>query len=151
MLGPIWSIEYRALDYIGDHLDRYPVVVLARAGRTWSLFRPFDMVQYNTYEGRPRWVTQAGLVMYYPLLLLAGWGWFVSRRRIQRWPLLVPPIIVTLTALVSLGEPRYRVPAEPVIVVLAALAIDEIARRRAGRAPDTEPTHTEPTDLATSQ
>ncbi|MBM3674998.1 MAG: hypothetical protein FJW88_08580 [Actinobacteria bacterium] len=118
-----------ALDYIGEHLDRYPVVVLARAARTWSAFRPFDMLEYDVLEGRPRWVNQASLAFYYPLVGLAIWGLFLARGRVQVWPLLVPPIIATLAAFVALGLPRYRVIAEPGIVVLAAIALDTLVGR----------------------
>ena len=38
----------RALHYMRMHLQRMPVVVLARIGRTWSLYRPLDMVAFNS-------------------------------------------------------------------------------------------------------
>src|SRR5205823_6311856 len=48
----------RAFDYISAHKSRVPVVVLARIGRTWGLFRPGDMVKYNIQEDREEWVTR---------------------------------------------------------------------------------------------
>ena len=81
------------------HLRRMPVVVLARVGRTWSLFRPLDMVEFNKGEGREPWVTRLGLVVYYPTLIAAIGGAVVMwQRRARRalWVLLVPAIAVTV-------------------------------------------------------
>ena len=63
-----------ASTYIKHHASRLPVVMLARVGRTWSLFRPVDMVSFNAGEDRERWVTRLGLYAYYPTLLFAIGG-----------------------------------------------------------------------------
>ena len=39
-----------------------PIVVLARVARTWSLYRPLDMVRFNAGEDREGWVTRLGLI-----------------------------------------------------------------------------------------
>ncbi len=131
----------KAIDYTRHHEGRYLVVVLARAGRDWSLFRPADMVSLNVTEGRPRWVTISGLVWYYPLLVAAIVGAvLLRRRRAQLWPLLSIPLVVTLTAFVSWGQIRYRSYAEPVLVVLAAVALSSIRRRRETTLRDDETT-----------
>jgi 4-amino-4-deoxy-L-arabinose transferase-like glycosyltransferase len=120
----------RAFDYIRDHKKRAVLVPFARVGRTWSLFRPWDMVSYNKGEGREGWVTTLGLVAYYPLLIAAVAGWVVMRRRRRRsWPLLVPVLIVTIASAATYGQTRFRVPAEPTLVVLAAVAIAAVAAR----------------------
>jgi len=120
----------RAFDYIGDHKKRAVLVAFARVGRTWSLFRPWDMVSYNKGEGREGWVTTLGLIAYFPLLIAAVAGWVVMRRRRRRsWPLLVPVLVVTIASAVTYGQTRFRVPAEPTIVVLAAVAIAAAATR----------------------
>jgi 4-amino-4-deoxy-L-arabinose transferase-like glycosyltransferase len=112
----------KAFTYMRGHLQRLPVVLAARVGRDWSLFRPQDAVSEN--EGRPGWVTDWGLALYYPLLALAVGGAVVLwRRRAPVWPLLVPVIIVTASTLVSYGQVRFRVEAEPVLVVLASVAM----------------------------
>jgi 4-amino-4-deoxy-L-arabinose transferase-like glycosyltransferase len=120
------SHEYRhqALSYMRAHKARLALVMGVRVGRTWNLFRPTDMLAINATEGRPEWATATGLVMYYPLVAGAVVGAVVLRRR-RRWlaPLLVPPVIVTLTSLAFYGQTRLRVPAEPCLVVLAAVAV----------------------------
>ena len=115
----------RAFEYINDgRRTQFVKVVAARIGRDWGLFRPLDMPFLNESEGRPRWLTQLGMWFYYPLLAAAIGGAVVLRKRRQRfWPLVVPAIIVTLGAVASYGQTRFRVPAEPVIVVLAAVAV----------------------------
>jgi 4-amino-4-deoxy-L-arabinose transferase-like glycosyltransferase len=119
-----------AIDYMSKHKKRAGVVILARIGRNYSLFRPADMLSWNEAEGRPRWVTALGLWFYYPLLAFAIGGVVVMKRRhVRQWPILVPPIIVVASTLVSYGQTRFRVPAEPSIVLLAAVAIGALATR----------------------
>jgi 4-amino-4-deoxy-L-arabinose transferase-like glycosyltransferase len=130
----------RAFTYMRGHLQRVPVVLAARVGRDWSVFRPQDAVEET--EGRPRWVTELGLAFYYPMLALAVGGTAVLwRRRTPVWPLLVPPIIVTLSAVVSYGRVRFRVEAEPVLVVLASVALAAVLGwwRQRRREPPIEP------------
>ncbi len=120
----------RAFDYIKAHKGRAAVVELARIGRDWGLFRPGDMLKWNEAEGRPSWVTGLGMVFYYPILLLAIGGVVVlKRRRIRQWPVLVPPIIVTVGTVLSYGQTRFRVTAEPSLVVLASVAIVALSVR----------------------
>ena len=120
----------RAFDYIGDHKKRAVLVTFARVGRTWSLYRPWDMINYNKGEGREGSVTTLGLIAYYPLLIAAVGGWVVMRRRRRRsWPLLVPVLVVTIASAATYGQTRFRVPAEPTIVVLAAVAVAAVVAR----------------------
>ena len=120
------ALRRRGIDYAKAHTSRLPVVVLARVGRTWSLYRPLDMVQLNQGEDREAWVTRLGLVVYYPTLLLAIAGavdLWRRRRRWVLWVLAVPPIIVTLNTIGTYGQTRFRAGAEPSLAVLAAVGI----------------------------
>jgi hypothetical protein len=47
----------------------------------------------------------------------------------RQWPLLMPPLIVTVGTILAYGQTRFRVPAEPSLVVLAAVAIAALAAR----------------------
>ena len=71
----------RAFHYMRTHLRRLPIVIVARIGRTWSLYRPIDMVSFNEGEGREAWVTRLGLVAYYPTLVAAVGGVVVMVKR----------------------------------------------------------------------
>jgi 4-amino-4-deoxy-L-arabinose transferase-like glycosyltransferase len=115
----------RAFDYMKAHKRRLPVVVAARVGRTWSLFRPFDMLWFNAGEGRERWATALGLWAYYPLLTLAVAGGIVLARRAARtlWVLAVPAIVATIGVAATYGQTRFRAAAEPSIVILGAIAV----------------------------
>jgi 4-amino-4-deoxy-L-arabinose transferase-like glycosyltransferase len=121
----------RAFDYAGDHLRRVPIVVAARVARTWSLYRPLDMVSFNEGEGRERVVTRLGLAFYYPTVVAAVAGAILLWRRGQRfalWTLLVPAITVTIGVAVSYGQTRFRAAAEPSLAVLAAAALVALVR-----------------------
>jgi 4-amino-4-deoxy-L-arabinose transferase-like glycosyltransferase len=112
--------------YAGDHLGRLPVVLAARLGRVWSVYKPFAIP-----EGRSVRVQKAGVVMFFVLVPFAVAGAFVLRRRgVVTWILLAPFMIVAVTALATYGNLRFREPAELCTVVLAAVAIDELLRRR---------------------
>ena len=53
----------QAIDYIGDHMDRLPVVVAARIGRLWNVFRPGQGTDFDVlFERRARFPTDAGLL-----------------------------------------------------------------------------------------
>jgi 4-amino-4-deoxy-L-arabinose transferase-like glycosyltransferase len=122
----------QALRYIRHHKARFPVVVAARIGRDFSVFRPQDMVDFNAGEGRKKWITVAGLVFYYPLVLLAVAGVVLLRRRGKLWwPLVAPAFVVVGSAFASYGQTRFRISAEPSIVVLSATALVAVVPRAA--------------------
>jgi hypothetical protein len=130
--------RHRGLDYITHHGSRLAVVILARLGRTWSLYRPLDMVAFNAGEDRERWVTRLGLIAYYPTLLLAiGGAVMLWRRRAwaSLWILNAPVVVVTVGAIITYGQTRFRAAAEPSLAMLAAVAIAAtVTHLRAGKA-----------------
>jgi asparagine N-glycosylation enzyme membrane subunit Stt3 len=76
-------------------------------------------------------VTVLGLIAFYPLLVLAVYGAVVvhRRRRFPVWPLLVPVVIVTIASAATYGQTRFRVPAEPSLVVLGAVGLAAVIDR----------------------
>ena len=58
-------------------------------------------------------------------------GAYVLRREPSLLLLLSMPVLVTLTGVLFWGNPRFRRPAEIVLVVLAGVAIDALLARRA--------------------
>ena len=139
-----------AFHYMRQHLGRLPVVVAVREARIWGAYRPFQMARISTAEGRPRWVSLLGWGSSWALLLLAVPGAMALRRRaIPLTPLLVPLLIVAVTAAVFYGIVRFRTPAEPSIVVLAAVGLDSLVFKHqgAGREP-TRQVREEPSSVA---
>ena len=122
----------RALAYARGHWERLPEVVVARIGRTWSLYRPTDMIAFNIGEGREAWVTRLGLFVYYPTLIAALAGsvalWRARKRR-ELWVLIVPALSVTLGVAISYGQTRFRATAEPSLALLAGVAVSALHAR----------------------
>lgn len=123
-----------ALDYITDNLGRLPVVMAARVGRMWDLYGARDNLDMNiAVEDRGVWPSRTGLWLYYALLPLAVVGGVAMRRRhLPIWPMLTIAAMVTVTAAVTFGLTRYRVPADAVLVVLGASGLDAVISRVAG-------------------
>ncbi len=126
-------VRDQGIDYARDHVGRLPVVAAARFGRVWELYRPFHNVHLNQIEGRELGVSRAGLFAYWALLPLAAGGVVVlRRRRVTLVPVLAPVAMVTIAAVSTYGNVRFRSGAEPVLALLAALALDAVI---GGRAP----------------
>jgi 4-amino-4-deoxy-L-arabinose transferase-like glycosyltransferase len=124
-----WRRE--GLDYATGHASRWPAVVPVRVLRTWDLWQPRRQVE--SAEGRARWAEIAGVAAYYLLLPLAiGGGVLLWRRdRGTAAILLMPALLVTISSAIGYGNPRFRHAFELSIVVLAAVALVALARRRA--------------------
>lgn len=126
----------KGLRYIRHHLDRVPVVVAARVGRVWSVYRPAQGPHLDVIEGRNLRVSQAGLAAYWLLVpfAVAGVVILARRRSLALLPLLAPVAMVTLTAITTYGTTRFRAGAEVSIVVLATVAVDaSVTALRHGR------------------
>ncbi|MBV6508263.1 MAG: hypothetical protein JJLCMIEE_01323 [Acidimicrobiales bacterium] len=131
----VWEAAARAegIDYMTTHLGEVPVVVLARVGRLWELYRPLQGVELSAYaEHRGLWPTRLALVSYYVLLLIGAYGLVVLwRRKVTVVPMVALAAMVTFTAAVSFGITRYRVPVDVGLAVLAGVAVDQWLRNRA--------------------
>ena len=127
------ELRRRGIDYALEHKGRLPVVLTVRVLRTWDLYRPRQGVRFARVEGRAQWAQWAGLAAYYVALALAVYGAVRLRRRDAGAlaVLLAPPVMVTAMSLVGYGLTRFRLAAEISIVVLAAVALDALRRRRA--------------------
>lgn len=140
----------KATAYIEDHWTDLPPVVLARIGRMWDVYRPMQGLDFNVFfERRGLWPSRAALAMYWAMLPFAAYGLVVLRRRGRTIiPFVALAVLVTFTAASTFGITRYRVPVEVGLVVLAALALDDLWRRwRArGREEPAEEPAAEPAD-----
>ena len=123
------GLRRRAIDYARHHLTRLPLVVAAREGRVWSVFKVRDMVSLNRGEGRERWASWLAFGSFW-LLVPVGWlGWRRLRARgVLTAPLTLLAAHVALVAAAFYGLVRFRVPFEVVLVVLAAVALTPTER-----------------------
>ncbi len=122
----------RAETFVRDNLGRVPVVVAARVGRVLGLYPPGRLIDVEVFfEGRERWLATLGLITFYPVAIGAVAGAVVLRRRrtVPVFPLVAVPAIVIVTVAITYGSNRFRAPAETSLVVLAAIAVDEVWRR----------------------
>lgn len=121
--------RHEALSYVRHHVTRVPIVALERVGRTLDLFALDNLVHQDVGEDRERWASWVGIVSFWLLAPVAGFGAILTRRR-DRAVLLIPVVIALATTIMVYGGHRIRSSAEPTIVVLAAIAIDHWMTRR---------------------
>ncbi len=120
----------KATDYIGDHLDEVPKVMAARVGRILGLYRPLQGIDFDTFfERRIRRHVQVGLLAHYAVMSAAVVGAFVWRRHTTLLPLAAVAATSLATAAITFGITRYRVGADLVFLVLAAVALDHLIDR----------------------
>jgi 4-amino-4-deoxy-L-arabinose transferase-like glycosyltransferase len=125
--------------YITDHVGDLPRVVTARVARLWHAYQIDQGLRLDGFiEGRSGGRPGASLIIvrlalysFYPLVLLAVAGGVVlHRRKVPIHPLVAQALLATFTAATTFGVTRYRAGAEVAIVVLAAVAVDAVLRRR---------------------
>jgi hypothetical protein len=114
----------KAYAFIGDHTGDIPRVALARLGRTWGLYHPWQQVQLDAIELRPQSLSRAGMVSLWVLEAGAVAGVvLLRRRRALCLPLLSVPVALSAATVMVYGTTRFRAAAEPAVVVLAAVAV----------------------------
>ena len=117
--------------YATDHLSEVPRVLLVRVARVWDLYAPLQNARLGTDDGRPEWTNRLGLAVYAALVPFACAGLVLLRRRnVLLLPLVIQPVLVTITAALIWGAIRFRAPAEVAMVILAAVALDRLGDRR---------------------
>ncbi len=117
-------------DYFFDHLDRLPVVAVARVARVFDVFKPGQNVWLNWWlEGRGKAASTVGLWAYYALIPFGIYGGvLLHRRRITLIPVLSTVVVVAVAAAITFGLTRYRVPVDVALVVLAGVGADGVLR-----------------------
>jgi 4-amino-4-deoxy-L-arabinose transferase-like glycosyltransferase len=122
-----WRREAR--DYARDHVGRLPIVAAVRFLRVWDLWQPRRQVMFA--EGRHRRVEQAGVAVYFVLLVLGAVGAVALRRRgVPLLVLLAPAVVVSVSAVLGYGVPRLRHAFEIPLLVLAAAGILALVEAR---------------------
>jgi len=123
------------LKYLDAHVNRLPVVLVARVAREFGLFRPIPQLHLeNDVNGRPLILGEIGLGMYYALAVASVFGAVTLwRRPVTLLPFTAVLVELVVASMLTFGQTRYRAPIEVVLVVLAAVAVDALlSRRRSG-------------------
>ncbi|HEY3728100.1 MAG TPA: glycosyltransferase family 39 protein [Solirubrobacteraceae bacterium] len=122
------------LRYARRHSGRLPEVIAARLGRSFDVFRPQQDWAFESFlEGRDLDVERVGVFVYYAVALLAIAGTVVLVRRRGPWGILLSPLVlVVFVSITGYGFTRFRVGAEPALIVLAAVALEAAAVRWIG-------------------
>ena len=124
------AMRRAALDYIGENAGRVPIVVAAREGRAWGLFRPRQQMHIDISRGTPRLPVDLGFVATWGLEAAAIVGVVVlRRRRVPLFPLMAVIVTVVIAVALTYGMTRYRAAADVPLVLLAAVALDAAYRR----------------------
>lgn len=121
-------VRERAMTYIRNNTGRLiTVVVPARIGRMWGVYKPITQMRTEIVERRPALPTWIGFWQYVFLVPFVLAGIVIQWRR--RQPVLVLALwagLATFTAATAFGNIRYRTAAEITITVFAAIAFDAI-------------------------
>ncbi len=130
-----------AFDYIGENVDELPRVTVFRVARGFGFYRPDDMTIINQLDGRNRWASWISTVQFWALGVLAVAGlrrWPTGDRWLRpKWPVVATMVFTLLMMAISYGNPRFRVPIEPGLVIAASAAVAGLVdRRRARRDPN---------------
>jgi 4-amino-4-deoxy-L-arabinose transferase-like glycosyltransferase len=118
-----------------DYVKAHPVSLLKTAG--WSTLRLFNLVgpgfesRLARYESFPRGLTDASVYAFWVLALLAIGGAFTRAARGRPRSFWWCPAALLLSTVLLFGTTRYRVPADPFFVMLAALGVLAAYRRLA--------------------
>ncbi len=134
------------LNYASDHLSELPKVAAIRVARTFGAWDIRTQLFFESFEGRDYDWLWAGWLMWIALVPFALAGAVFRRRNSDDvWLLLIPVAIAALTAAVSYGNQRFRVIAEPSVVLLAAIGAVAFTRAIGGalasRRDSHHPTH----------
>jgi 4-amino-4-deoxy-L-arabinose transferase-like glycosyltransferase len=122
----------RAFDNMRDNVNHLPATVLARYGRLLGVFRPAQTVDFvGGWLGSATWPVWAWVTSFWLLAPLAVYGSVLMRRsRRFQWPLVAPVVITLLVTTIAFGDPRYHTMCDLGLVVLAAVAVERLVRRR---------------------
>ncbi len=116
-----------------DYVKAHPASLLKTAG--WSTLRLFNLVgtgfenRLARYESFPRGLTEASVYSFWALALLAIGGAFTRAARGRPRSFWWCPVALLLSTVLLFGTTRYRVPADPFFVMLAAVGLVAAYRR----------------------
>lgn len=125
-----------ALGYISHHPSHVPIAVGLDALRMFNLGKNHQFTTATAYDGmslpHSLWNVTTIFIQVITLIAILGLICRVTRRLPRPLgPLLAwaVPLLAIASTVVTGGNPRYRVPADPFLILLAAFTIVEVAKR----------------------
>ena len=108
--------------YLRHHLDRLPVVVAARLGREFGVFKPFEGIGN---DGRDPWLWIASATSFWLMAALGVAGAvMLHRARRLMWPLAAVAGFATVAGRRHVRRARLRAPLDIALLVVAAVPIE---------------------------
>lgn len=113
-----------ALDYAGEHPASIASAASLNALRFLSLRDPVDFEREGAlFTSQPQGLAELSVYAFWALALVALAGSFTAAaRRLPAFVWSIPPLLLATVLLVG-GNARYRTPAEPIFILLAAAAL----------------------------
>lgn len=132
------DLRRRALAFAGDHPGYVVEAAVVHARHLLHLTTDTEGASGGSFRemGMPRWTWTPTVVAFWALVAAALAGLvLLGRRRVARGPLWLwaVPVVLFLSVVPLLGPPRYRVPVDPFLAVLAAVALTALVDRVRGR------------------
>ncbi len=125
-----------ATAFLREHVREWPAMAAAKLARFWRLRTEGGRTEVWQRAGSPLRALGGtlDLMLIWSLVsfTLAAWGLVRSLQGARRWFQAIPAIVILyfmLNAVVFWGALRTRMPAEPSIVLLAALGFEDARRR----------------------
>ena len=111
------------VSFVSENPQRFAQLAYLKFLRFWRLW------PYAQEYASPLYVV-ASLISFFPILILTiiylfMWGW---RERTRIAPMLAWGAYLTLIHMIMIGSLRYRLPLEPFMIILAAVALLRLAR-----------------------
>lgn len=130
-----------ATAYVKDHKTEFAKLAVLKIGRVVGLYRLSQQMILDTYpEGRDRYVVRLAWGTYFALLPFSIVGGYLLRDRKRKMLALLTTIgVVLVTCVITFGNTRYRITAEPALVMMASVGIVAAANgvKRLWNTPDT--------------
>jgi 4-amino-4-deoxy-L-arabinose transferase-like glycosyltransferase len=117
------GLESDGLDYMEQHPGYVVKALYWNTLRMLNLTGPGFERYLASFQSYPQWLTSASVYAFWILGLLALGGCFVAAARRAPWALWGCPLVVFCSTVVFLGSTRYRSPADPFLIMLAALGL----------------------------
>jgi hypothetical protein len=114
---------------VRKHASRLPVVIPARLGRTFEVYRPAQGIGISDFvENRGTVASRAAQWSFYVLGLASIAGAVMyRRRRVPLLPCLAMFASVVITTVLTYGNVRFRIELDTVLPLLAAMPVAALA------------------------